>query len=290
MRINRVTSEPRRLDTRPRLRGGVALVDVVRSEVQLAADGVPHLSRQPLHSAAGVGQPHHQGSRASVLRELGQGDGIARHALAEHRAIGEGHAPTGVGEGDADLGGAHVEGHGGAGRRHGGGVTAPTAILPRMTDPTDLRDVMTPTLWTRDGWTARVIKNEDDDGWAVEMTRDGDPEAALVGPWTMGRDKKNPKPLDTSAFLTLVKTANDVLVRHANQARARLHRALDFVRDDGERVSAALDIAPDEDDPHAILVCRDTRTGEELRRGRVPPNYRLNAANLEKFLVGQGSG
>src|SRR5262249_1015608 len=30
-----------------------------------------------------------------------------------------------------------------------------------------------PKLWKADGWTARVIKNEDDDGWAVEMTCDG---------------------------------------------------------------------------------------------------------------------
>ncbi|HEY4802850.1 MAG TPA: hypothetical protein VIH96_09540, partial [Paraburkholderia sp.] len=40
-------------------------------------------------------------------------------------------------------------------------------------------------LWRKDGWTARVIKNEDDDGWAVEMIKDGEPEPALVGPWTM---------------------------------------------------------------------------------------------------------
>jgi hypothetical protein len=43
-----------------------------------------------------------------------------------------------------------------------------------------------PTLWVDDGWTAQVIKNEDDDGWAVAMIKDGEPEPALVGPWTMG--------------------------------------------------------------------------------------------------------
>ena len=60
--------------------------------------------------------------------------------------------------------------------------------------------VQTPRLWQGDGWTAKVIKNEDDDGWAVEMMRDGEREPALVAPWTMGRDKKNPKPLDSAAF------------------------------------------------------------------------------------------
>ena len=39
------------------------------------------------------------------------------------------------------------------------------------------------TLWSDELWTARVIKNEDDDGWAVSMTRHGDPEPALVGPF-----------------------------------------------------------------------------------------------------------
>jgi len=45
-----------------------------------------------------------------------------------------------------------------------------------------------PGLWRDNGWTARVVKNEDDEGWAVEMVKDGEAEPALVGPWTMGRD------------------------------------------------------------------------------------------------------
>lgn len=145
--------------------------------------------------------------------------------------------------------------------------------------------VMEPRLWRRDGWTARVVKNEDDDGWAVEMTRDGDPEPSLVAPWTMGRDKKNPKPLDQAAFGTLVKTAKDVLIRHENAARARLHKAFTFTRDDGQRVRVTLDIAADEDDPHAVLRCVDDVTGEELRRGRVSPSFKLSAASVERFLV-----
>ena len=84
----------------------------------------------------------------------------------------------------------------------------------------DERPVHEPRLWADNGWTAKVIKNEDDDGWAVAMTRDGEREPALVGPWTMGRDKKNPKPLDVNAFNTLVKTASEVIRRH-EQAAAR---------------------------------------------------------------------
>ncbi|MBL8460168.1 MAG: hypothetical protein JNM92_12455, partial [Zoogloea sp.] len=79
-------------------------------------------------------------------------------------------------------------------------------------------------LWCDNGWTARVIKNQDDDGWAVEMLKDGVSEPALVGPWTMGRDKKNPKPLDAGAFQTLVKTASEVLRRHEQHLYALLHK------------------------------------------------------------------
>lgn len=64
----------------------------------------------------------------------------------------------------------------------------PTPDLEAAEDQKEQR----PTLWRDDGWTARIIKNEEDDGWAVEMTMDGEAEPALVGPWTMGRDKKTP--------------------------------------------------------------------------------------------------
>ena len=76
--------------------------------------------------------------------------------------------------------------------------------------------IQEPRLWVGNGWTARVIKNEEDEGWAVAMIKDGEPEPALVGPWTMGRDKKNPKPLDVNAFNTLVKTASEVLRRKSS--------------------------------------------------------------------------
>jgi hypothetical protein len=160
-------------------------------------------------------------------------------------------------------------------------------MIENQTDAPD--DIASATLWRKNGWIARVIKNEDDDGWAVEMTRVGDAEPALVGPWTMGRDKKSPKPLDPSAFLVLVKTANDILRRHENHARALLHKSFAFARANGQRVRADLDVAPDEDDPHAVLTCVDDVTGEPLRSGRVSPGFKLTAARLEKFLeTGEG--
>jgi hypothetical protein len=150
-----------------------------------------------------------------------------------------------------------------------------------MTDDEDTSD---PTCWKKDGWIARVIKNDSDDGWAVAMTRVGDSEPALVSPWTMGRDKKNPKPLDHSSFHTMVKTVTEVLRRHEQALRARLHRSLSYVGDQGQRIRIDLDIAQDEDDPHAILAAFDAQTNELIRTGRVSPTFKLTAQSAQRFV------
>ena len=155
-----------------------------------------------------------------------------------------------------------------------------------MPDHSETADISEPTVWRRDEWTARVVKNEDDDGWAVELRLAGETEPALVGPWTMGRDKKNPKPLDQSAFLTLVKTARDVLRRHEHHAQARLRRSFDYRQDDGTPIHVAFAFAADEDDPHAILTCSNAVTGEELHRSRVPADLKLNRSVIDRFLNG----
>jgi hypothetical protein len=142
--------------------------------------------------------------------------------------------------------------------------------------------VREPRLWRDDGWTARVIKNEDDDGWAVAMTKDGEAEPALVGPWTMGRDKKNPKPLDAPAFSTLVKTASEVLRRHEQQRHAQLHREVEVDGPDG-RVTVTLDVVPDDDDPYATLAARDA-SGVELASQRVSAGHRLTAASAARWV------
>jgi hypothetical protein len=142
--------------------------------------------------------------------------------------------------------------------------------------------VQEPTLWSDEVWTARIIKNEDDDGWAVAMTRHGDPEPALVGPWTMGRDKKNPKPLDTAAFHTLVKTANEVLRRHEQQLHAQLNKQVS-VGYGSERIRVALRIVPDEDNPYAVLSAQD-ESGTSLAEARVAPNFKLSAASAEAWI------
>jgi hypothetical protein len=149
------------------------------------------------------------------------------------------------------------------------------------TDP-----IHSPTLWADDGWTARVIKNEDDDGWAVAMIKDGEPEPALIGPWTMGRDKRNPKPLDSSAFITLVKTANEYVRRHEQQLHASLHQSIEISTDTGgqsDRVVVSLDIVPDDDNPHGQLSAHD-RSGEMLAQVRVAPSYKLTRASATAWV------
>ncbi|CAM3652106.1 Phage tail protein [Bordetella sputigena] len=157
------------------------------------------------------------------------------------------------------------------------------ASTPDDDTPGD-RKTQEPRLWCDDGWTARVIKNEDDDGWAVEMTKDGEAEPALVGPWTMGRDKKNPKPLDAPAFFTLVKTANEVLRRHEQQLHATLHKSVK-IDADGGRLTVKLDIVPDEDEPYAVLSAYD-ELGEQLAQVNVAPTYKLSVQRAAEWAAG----
>ena len=141
--------------------------------------------------------------------------------------------------------------------------------------------------WRGEGWTARIIKNEDDDGWAVEMTADGEGEPALVGPWTMGRDKKNPKPIDKPAFATLLKGANEVRARHAQQRAAQMHKETTATSPDGQRMIVRLDIADDEDDPHAMLTVED-KLGNIVSTTRVQANFRLTSETARAWLEGGG--
>ncbi|MCC8392941.1 hypothetical protein LJ656_10105 [Paraburkholderia sp. MMS20-SJTR3] len=139
-------------------------------------------------------------------------------------------------------------------------------------------------LWRDNGWTARVIKNEDDDGWAVEMIKDGEAEPALVGPWTMGRNKKDPKPLDVSAFNTLVKTAAEVLRRHEQQLRAQLHKTLRVPSADGnDELEITLDIIPDDIEPYALLSALDM-FGEQIAQVQVAPTFKLSKASAAAWV------
>ena len=139
-----------------------------------------------------------------------------------------------------------------------------------------------PRLWRDDGWTARVIKNIDDDGWAVEMLKDGEAEPALTGPWTMGRDKKNPKPLDSFAFSTLVKTASEVVARHQQHQHAMLNKSFD-VNAGAKRITVTLAIEPDEDNPSARLLAVD-ELGDQLANLNVMPSFKLTRTSAAAWV------
>lgn len=151
-----------------------------------------------------------------------------------------------------------------------------------MNEQPDDCNIQQPRLWCDERWTARVIKNEDDEGWAVAMTLAGQAEPALVGPWTMGRDKKNPKPLDAAAFNTLVKTASEVLRRHEQQLQAQLHKSVRLDTADG-RIEVALDIVPDEDNPHGLLSARDA-AGVQLAQVRVAAGFKLTDSSAAAWV------
>jgi hypothetical protein len=138
-------------------------------------------------------------------------------------------------------------------------------------------------VWQANGWTARVVKNEDDEGWAVAMFKDGASEPALVGPWTMGRDKKNPKPLDTGAFNTLVKTASEVIRRHEQQLYAQTHRSVRVHTEGAAYVAVNLVITADEYEPFATLSAFDPY-GEELAQVRVRPDFKLSVASATAWM------
>lgn len=151
------------------------------------------------------------------------------------------------------------------------------SVAPLSQSPETFLKIQEPRLWRSDGWTAKVLKNEDDDGWAVAMTKDGEPEPALIGPWTMGRDKKNPKPLDINAFHTLVKTASEFVRRHEQQLHATLHQRITVTAGAG-RVTVSLDIEPDDEHPQAQLSAHND-AGELLAQVKVAPSFKLNRAS-----------
>ena len=153
---------------------------------------------------------------------------------------------------------------------------------PDMQEMQDQPLVQEPRRWQNDQWTAQVIKNDDDDGWAVAMYKDGESEPALVGPWTMGRDKKNPKPLDGSAFITLVKTASEFVRRSEQQLHAQLNQSV-TVNGQDSRITVLLRIVPDEDNPYAMLTAQD-ENGDALAEVKVAASFKLNRQTAQAWV------
>jgi hypothetical protein len=145
-------------------------------------------------------------------------------------------------------------------------------------------EVMAPTYWRKNGWTAQVIKNEDDDGWAVEIRKTGHSEPVLISPWVMGRDKKNPKPFDGPAFATFVKTASEVLDRSTRQREQSLNKKVS-VAWEGRWYEVRLELVPDEYEAHAVLSALDD-AGTTVGKHRVSANFTLNRDVANQWVRG----
>jgi hypothetical protein len=139
-------------------------------------------------------------------------------------------------------------------------------------------------LWQGNGWTARVIKNEDDDGWAVEIRKQGLAEPVLISPWVMGRDKKNPKPFDATAFATFVKTASEVLDRSARQREQAMTKKLSIAWE-GRWYEVRLEVVADEYEPHALLSAVDD-AGATVAKHRVPVTFKFNRDVANEWVRG----
>jgi hypothetical protein len=138
--------------------------------------------------------------------------------------------------------------------------------------------------WSGRGWTAEVVDNEDGGGWALAMTRDGDREPTLVVPWVMGRNKKDPKPLNQQDFVTQVKAAQDFSDRREKQRKAH-QISFGVTSEDGQWVRVVCEITPDEYEPEAHLVALD-RAKEELARVSCPLNLKLTRAVAQAWVNG----
>jgi hypothetical protein len=98
----------------------------------------------------------------------------------------------------------------------------------------------------------------------------------------MGRDKKNPKPLDGNAFITLVKTASEFVRRHEQQLHASLHQSV-IVNGLTGRITVLLDIVPDDDNPFAVLTAQD-EGGDTLAEVKLEAGFKLNRQTAQAWV------
>lgn len=136
--------------------------------------------------------------------------------------------------------------------------------------------------WSEGGWTASVIRNQDGDGWAVQMRRSGESEPVLLAPWATERDSPEPRPLDQAAFNALVRTATGTLERRVQQLHASLHKRVALSLG-GSQWEVTLDVVPDEYEPHALLAAIDDG-GECVAREKVLPDFKLTTATARVWI------
>lgn len=135
--------------------------------------------------------------------------------------------------------------------------------------------------WCQAGWTARIVRSEDGDGWGVEVWRDEASEPALQAPWSTVADGAAPAPLDAAAFRSLCKAASDLVRQKQHwQARAQQHLT---VRAGASRWQMTLTAVSDDGEPHGLLTACD-ENGEWVAEERVAPDFRLTEAAARAWM------
>ena len=140
-------------------------------------------------------------------------------------------------------------------------------------------------IWRGRGWTAEIIKNEYDDGWAIEMTPDGQEEPVYMAPWTMGRNKKDPKPLKQKDFISWIKSASEFMARSRFQSQTKNNRNVDVISSSGERLQVIYDVIEDDYEPTGVLTALD-QLGEEVAKTSCNPAFQLTLESAEAWVEG----
>jgi len=148
-----------------------------------------------------------------------------------------------------------------------------------MSKPEPIRE------WRDKGWVAQVVENEDGGGWGLAMSREGDDEPVMIVPWVMGRNKKDPKPLNAADFHTQLKAVRDFVTRSEHQRRTAFRKSFDVPDAEGETVRVVFDVEPDEYEATGELVASDL-LGTELARISCSAGLRLTRAKARAWVAG----
>lgn len=129
-----------------------------------------------------------------------------------------------------------------------------------------------------------IIKNEDDDGWVVEMVKDGEFEFVFVGLWIMGCDKKNLKLMDVNVFCMFVKIVIEVLMWYEQQWCVMLYKEVMVQDEVGQDVLVIFDIVLDEFELYVQFKVVDLY-GELLVDVKVLVGFKFNKVSVECWVV-----
>jgi len=134
------------------------------------------------------------------------------------------------------------------------------------------------------GWTAQIIRDDEaEGGWAITMTPDGADEPVYSGPWTMGRNKKDPKPLKTKDFLVWIKSAKEFLERSQRQNNQSNRKSIDLTDEAGDFVRVIFDVINDGEARGELVA--NNQVGLELARVDTSPNFKLTIESAEDWIA-----